>query len=112
MTSQILIHHVNVFQLCSDLIEEWVRRNPKASICTVEGVSEFKNIALFQDYHGLPAFRIVWKLIHLFFAPSTLSLSISPCLVPKWTVAASACPTRNIGGPSPVKGPNLFKSHF
>ncbi|KAJ8626291.1 hypothetical protein MRB53_019598 [Persea americana] len=44
-------------QLCSDLIEDWVKRNPKASICTVEGVSEFKDIALYQDYHGLPAFR-------------------------------------------------------
>ncbi|WJX77496.1 acetyl-coenzyme A synthetase 2 [Trifolium repens] len=44
-------------QLCFDLIEEWIRNNPKASICTLEGVNEFRNIANFQDYHGLPEFR-------------------------------------------------------
>ncbi|KAK7340311.1 hypothetical protein VNO77_21013 [Canavalia gladiata] len=43
-------------QLCPDLIEEWIRNNPKASICTPEGVSWFKDIANFQDYHGLPEF--------------------------------------------------------
>ncbi|XP_041001561.1 1-aminocyclopropane-1-carboxylate synthase 1-like [Juglans microcarpa x Juglans regia] len=44
-------------QMCFDLIEEWIKKNPKASICTAEGVDEFKNIAIFQDYHGLPEFR-------------------------------------------------------
>ncbi|KAK2361900.1 1-aminocyclopropane-1-carboxylate synthase [Trifolium repens] len=44
-------------QLCFDLIEDWIRNNPKASICTLEGVNEFRNIANFQDYHGLPEFR-------------------------------------------------------
>ncbi|XP_057981060.1 1-aminocyclopropane-1-carboxylate synthase-like [Malania oleifera] len=44
-------------QLCSDLIQEWIRQNPKASICTTEGVHAFKDIANFQDYHGLPEFR-------------------------------------------------------
>nr|POE83755.1 1-aminocyclopropane-1-carboxylate synthase 1 [Quercus suber] len=44
-------------QLCFDLIQEWIRRNPKASICTAEGVHEFKNIAIFQDYHGFKEFR-------------------------------------------------------
>ncbi|XP_057802779.1 1-aminocyclopropane-1-carboxylate synthase-like [Salvia miltiorrhiza] len=44
-------------QLSFDLVEEWVRNNPKASICTAEGASEFKDIAIYQDYHGLPAFR-------------------------------------------------------
>ncbi|XXG67041.1 hypothetical protein AAC387_Pa06g0475 [Persea americana] len=44
-------------QLCFDLIEEWIKKNPKWSICTAEGASEFKDIALYQDYHGLPAFR-------------------------------------------------------
>ncbi|KAL6006711.1 acetyl-CoA synthetase [Asimina triloba] len=43
--------------LCFDLITEWIRRNPEASICTAEGVSEFKHTAIFQDYHGLSAFR-------------------------------------------------------
>ncbi|XP_042974541.1 1-aminocyclopropane-1-carboxylate synthase 1-like [Carya illinoinensis] len=36
---------------------DWIRKTPKASICTAEGVNEFKNIAIFQDYHGLPEFR-------------------------------------------------------
>lgn len=46
-------------QLCFDLIEEWVLKNPEASICTAAGVNEFKDIAIFQDYHGLPEFRNV-----------------------------------------------------
>ncbi|XP_061349890.1 1-aminocyclopropane-1-carboxylate synthase 1-like [Gastrolobium bilobum] len=44
-------------QLCFDLIEEWIRNNPKASICTPDGVHQFRDIANFQDYHGLPEFR-------------------------------------------------------
>ncbi|KAF1863354.1 hypothetical protein Lal_00031239 [Lupinus albus] len=44
-------------QLCFDLIEEWIKNNPKASICTLEGVHKFRDIANFQDYHGLPEFR-------------------------------------------------------
>ncbi|KHN00092.1 1-aminocyclopropane-1-carboxylate synthase 1 [Glycine soja] len=39
------------------MIQEWIRNNPKASICTAEGVNQFKYIANFQDYHGLPEFR-------------------------------------------------------
>lgn len=54
-----------MFQLCVDLIEEWIRKNPKASICTAEGVNELKNIANFQDYHGLPEFRQVYIYINL-----------------------------------------------
>ncbi|KAJ9147981.1 hypothetical protein P3X46_030080 [Hevea brasiliensis] len=44
-------------QLCFDLIQEWLKNNPKASICTPEGAEEFRDIAIFQDYHGLPEFR-------------------------------------------------------
>ncbi|XP_059442427.1 1-aminocyclopropane-1-carboxylate synthase-like [Corylus avellana] len=44
-------------QLCFNLIEEWILNNPQASICTPEGVNEFRDIAIFQDYHGLPEFR-------------------------------------------------------
>ncbi|CAA3030015.1 1-aminocyclopropane-1-carboxylate synthase [Olea europaea subsp. europaea] len=44
-------------QLSFDLIEEWVKKNPRASICTHEGVDAFKDIAIFQDYHGLQEFR-------------------------------------------------------
>ncbi|KAK4435400.1 1-aminocyclopropane-1-carboxylate synthase [Sesamum alatum] len=44
-------------QLSFDLIQEWVRNNPKASICTAEGSNDFKDIAIYQDYHGLPEFR-------------------------------------------------------
>ena len=45
------------FQLCFDLIKEWISKNPSAPICSAEGVDEFKDIANFQDYHGLPEFR-------------------------------------------------------
>ncbi|XP_010544767.1 PREDICTED: 1-aminocyclopropane-1-carboxylate synthase-like protein 1 isoform X2 [Tarenaya hassleriana] len=44
-------------QLCSDLIKEWIKVNPHASICTSEGVHDFSHVAVFQDYHGLPEFR-------------------------------------------------------
>ncbi|PIA34285.1 hypothetical protein AQUCO_03800106v1 [Aquilegia coerulea] len=44
-------------QLCFDLIENWLKGHPEASICTTEGVVDFKDIANFQDYHGLSAFR-------------------------------------------------------
>ncbi|OMO64411.1 Aminotransferase, class I/classII, partial [Corchorus capsularis] len=43
--------------LCFDLIKKWVLQNPEASICTAEGVDRFKDIAIFQDYHGLQEFR-------------------------------------------------------
>ncbi|KAI6707706.1 hypothetical protein NL676_010668 [Syzygium grande] len=44
-------------QLCFDLIEEWIKNNPTASICTSDGVGKFKDVAIFQDYHGLLEFR-------------------------------------------------------
>ncbi|KAK6158281.1 hypothetical protein DH2020_005595 [Rehmannia glutinosa] len=44
-------------QLSFDLVQEWVKKNPKASICTSDGSNGFKDIAIFQDYHGLPEFR-------------------------------------------------------
>ncbi|CAH2063225.1 unnamed protein product, partial [Thlaspi arvense] len=44
-------------QLCSDLIKEWIKANPQASICTAEGIDGFSDVAIFQDYHGLKQFR-------------------------------------------------------
>ncbi|KAJ7944963.1 1-aminocyclopropane-1-carboxylate synthase [Quillaja saponaria] len=44
-------------QLSFELVQQWIMNNPKASICTAEGVGEFMDIAIFQDYHGLPKFR-------------------------------------------------------
>lgn len=44
-------------QLCFDLVKDWILKNPAASICTVEGVDSFQDIAIFQDYHGLTEFR-------------------------------------------------------
>lgn len=44
-------------QLSSDLIVDWIRKHPKASICTDEGLESFKVIANYQDYHGLLEFR-------------------------------------------------------
>ncbi|XP_062074423.1 1-aminocyclopropane-1-carboxylate synthase-like [Humulus lupulus] len=44
-------------QLSFDVIENWIKNNQSASICTAEGVEEFKDTAIFQDYHGLPEFR-------------------------------------------------------
>lgn len=44
-------------QLSFDLVEEWLMKNSKASICTPKGVNDFRDIAIFQDYHGLTKFR-------------------------------------------------------
>ncbi|KAL0730753.1 hypothetical protein Bca4012_026847 [Brassica carinata] len=44
-------------QLCGDLMRKWVLEHQEASICTEEGVNKFSDIAIFQDYHGLPEFR-------------------------------------------------------
>ncbi|KAI0499978.1 hypothetical protein KFK09_018186 [Dendrobium nobile] len=44
-------------QLSHDLPEEWMWKHPEASICTPEGLAQFKAVANFQDYHGLPSFR-------------------------------------------------------
>ena len=46
-------------QLSFDLVEEWLMKNPEASICTPEGVNDFRDITIFQDYHGLTKFRNV-----------------------------------------------------
>ncbi|KAJ4799782.1 1-aminocyclopropane-1-carboxylate synthase [Rhynchospora pubera] len=43
--------------LCLDLIKEWIKEHPEASICTEEGLNYFEAVANFQDYHGLPSFR-------------------------------------------------------
>ncbi|KAK9074263.1 hypothetical protein SSX86_006860 [Deinandra increscens subsp. villosa] len=44
-------------QLSLDLIEKWIAKNPKSSICTKDGINQFRDIANFQDYHGLCEFR-------------------------------------------------------
>lgn len=49
---------INV-QLSFDLMESWLARNPDAIAFKEDGVSVFRELALFQDYHGLPAFKSV-----------------------------------------------------
>ncbi|KAI3808503.1 hypothetical protein L1987_24454 [Smallanthus sonchifolius] len=44
-------------QLPFDLLESWLNNNPNASGFTAQSNFGFKEIALFQDYHGLPAFK-------------------------------------------------------
>ncbi|KAI7751256.1 hypothetical protein M8C21_016018, partial [Ambrosia artemisiifolia] len=44
-------------QLSFDLLESWLSNNPDSSGFTAQSVSSFKELALFQDYHGLPAFK-------------------------------------------------------
>lgn len=48
-----------IWQLSFDLIKDWVANNQSESICTSEGVDKFTEIAIYQDYHGLPKFRKV-----------------------------------------------------
>ncbi|KAE8710796.1 1-aminocyclopropane-1-carboxylate synthase [Hibiscus syriacus] len=41
-------------QICLDIVKKWLIKHPEASLCTAQGVSKFKETALFQDYHGMP----------------------------------------------------------
>ena len=49
----------HLLQLSFDLLESWLRRNPNTVALKKDGVSAFRELALFQDYHGLPAFKDV-----------------------------------------------------
>ncbi|KAI8030896.1 1-aminocyclopropane-1-carboxylate synthase [Camellia lanceoleosa] len=44
-------------QLSFDLLESWLANNPDAAGFKRDGQSIFRELALFQDYHGLPAFK-------------------------------------------------------
>ncbi|TKY74943.1 1-aminocyclopropane-1-carboxylate synthase CMA101 [Spatholobus suberectus] len=44
-------------QLSFDLLKSWLRRNPDIVGLKNDGVSVFRELALFQDYHGLPALK-------------------------------------------------------
>ncbi|XP_057415090.1 1-aminocyclopropane-1-carboxylate synthase 3 [Lotus japonicus] len=44
-------------QLCFDLLESWLEKNPDAAGFKRDGKSIFRELALFQDYHGMPAFK-------------------------------------------------------
>jgi len=47
-------------QLSFDLLESWLQRNSDAvEMKKLDGTSVFKELALFQDYHGLPTFKNV-----------------------------------------------------
>nr|BAB89348.1 1-aminocyclopropane-1-carboxylate synthase [Diospyros kaki] len=44
-------------QLSFDLLESWLASNPDAAGFKRDGQSIFRELALFQDYHGLPDFK-------------------------------------------------------
>ncbi|KAH7847420.1 hypothetical protein Vadar_025860 [Vaccinium darrowii] len=46
-------------QLSFDIIESWISTNVDATGFHKNGKSMFRELALFQDYHGLPAFKNV-----------------------------------------------------
>lgn len=46
-------------QLCFDLIESWLEKHPEPAGFKKDGALIFRELALFQDYHGLPAFKSV-----------------------------------------------------
>jgi hypothetical protein len=45
--------------------------HPEASICTAQGASEFRRIANYQDYNGLPEFREVTRTAWAWLIRST-----------------------------------------
>lgn len=53
-------------QLSFDLLEEWLEANPDALALRRDGASVFRELALFQDYHGMPEFKNVSHQFHLF----------------------------------------------
>ncbi|KAL9251774.1 1-aminocyclopropane-1-carboxylate synthase 3-like protein [Drosera capensis] len=44
-------------QLSFDLLESWLEKNPESTAFKRNGESIFRELALFQDYHGLPEFK-------------------------------------------------------
>lgn len=48
---------MSFFQLSFDLLESWLEKNPDVAGFKSEGKSIFRELALFQDYHGLPSFK-------------------------------------------------------
>ncbi|XP_076950896.1 1-aminocyclopropane-1-carboxylate synthase 9-like [Bidens hawaiensis] len=44
-------------QLSFDILQTWLDNNPDATAFKKNGQSVFKELALFQDYHGLPSFK-------------------------------------------------------
>ncbi|CDY18674.1 BnaA09g07210D [Brassica napus] len=44
-------------QLCFDLIESWLAKNQDAASLKRNGQSIFRELALFQDYYGMPEFK-------------------------------------------------------
>ncbi|KAD4888303.1 hypothetical protein E3N88_20376 [Mikania micrantha] len=44
-------------QLSFDILQSWLDNNPDATGFKKNGQSIFKELALFQDYHGLPSFK-------------------------------------------------------
>ncbi|KAI3500280.1 hypothetical protein L1887_36099 [Cichorium endivia] len=44
-------------QLSFDLLESWIENHPDSTGFKKNDLSVFKDIALFQDYHGLPSFK-------------------------------------------------------
>ncbi|XP_065875246.1 1-aminocyclopropane-1-carboxylate synthase 8-like [Euphorbia lathyris] len=44
-------------QLSFDLLEKWLANNPDPAGFKKDGQSIFRDLALFQDYHGLPDFK-------------------------------------------------------
>jgi len=46
-------------QLSLDILKSWLERNPDIVGMKQDGVSVFEELALFQDYHGLPALKNV-----------------------------------------------------
>ncbi|KAB2030341.1 hypothetical protein ES319_D05G224600v1 [Gossypium barbadense] len=44
-------------QLSFDLVESWLRKNPDVMELKKGGESVFRELAFFQDYHGLPTFK-------------------------------------------------------
>ncbi|KAF9587695.1 hypothetical protein IFM89_004527 [Coptis chinensis] len=44
-------------QLSFDILESWMKDNPDAAGFKRDGESIFRELALFQDYHGLPEFK-------------------------------------------------------
>jgi len=53
-------------QLSFDLIEKWLEEHPEVLGLKKNDESVFRQLALFQDYHGLPAFKDVSNILGVF----------------------------------------------
>jgi 1-aminocyclopropane-1-carboxylate synthase len=84
---------LTLVQLSFDLLEEWLEANPDAlGLRRDDGASVFRELALFQDYHGIPAFKNVsQQQFHRFLTRHLVHTELPRARTEKLTQSSCIC---------------------